>query len=79
MLSLIQDQLNGLSEGRMVSRYAATTAAPTTGTYGLGDIVWNSSPSEAGSAGNKYITLGWICTVAGTPGTWLPMRTLTGN
>lgn len=39
------------------------TAAPSGGTYAVGDIVWNVSPA-AGSA------LGWICTVAGSPGTW---------
>lgn len=39
------------------------TAAPTTGTWRLGDIVWNSDP-----ASSEYV--GWVCTVAGTPGTW---------
>lgn len=39
------------------------TAAPTTGVWKRGDKVWNSTPSAAG-----YI--GWICVVAGTPGTW---------
>lgn len=39
------------------------TAAPTTGTWRRGDIVYNSTPSSAG-----YI--GFVCTVAGTPGTW---------
>jgi len=38
-------------------------AAPTTGTYRVGDIVYNSTPASAG-----YV--GWVCTVAGTPGTW---------
>jgi hypothetical protein len=38
-------------------------AAPTTGTYRVGDIVYNSAPASAG-----YV--GWVCTVAGTPGTW---------
>lgn len=36
---------------------------PTTGTWKVGDTVWNSAPASAG-----YI--GWVCTVAGTPGTW---------
>jgi hypothetical protein len=38
-------------------------AAPTTGTWKRGDIVWNTEPSAGGTAG-------WICTTAGTPGTW---------
>ena len=40
------------------------TVAPTTGTYEVGDIVWNSAPSTG-----EFI--GWVCTVSGTPGTWL--------
>lgn len=39
------------------------TAAPTAGTWRVGDVVYNSAPA-GGNAG------GWICTVAGTPGTW---------
>ena len=57
-------------------------AAAPTGTrtfYSVGDEVRNSSPAEAGTAGSKYITYGWICTVEGRPGTWLPLRYLTGN
>lgn len=72
-------QLNLLTEGKIQAVTNATTAAPTTGTYQQGDKVWNSQPTEQGSASSKYVVTGWICTVAGTPGTWLPMRTLTGN
>lgn len=39
------------------------TTAPTTGTWSVGDITYNTAPASAG-----YV--GWICTVAGTPGTW---------
>ena len=39
------------------------TAAPATGTWAVGDLVWNSAPATAGN-------LGWVCTTAGTPGTW---------
>ena len=38
-------------------------AAPTTGTWVKGDIAYNANPASAG-----YI--GWVCTVAGTSGTW---------
>lgn len=55
------------------------TSAPASGTYVQGDFVLNETPSEAGSGGSKYVILGWTCTVAGTPGTWLQCRTLTGN
>jgi hypothetical protein len=36
---------------------------PGSGTYGLGDIVWNSNPRPGGN-------LGWVCTRAGSPGVW---------
>lgn len=39
------------------------TSAPTVGTWAVGDIVWNRTPS-AGSPS------GWRCTSAGAPGTW---------
>jgi hypothetical protein len=38
-------------------------AAPSSGTWATGDIVWNTSPTAGGYAG-------WICTSGGTPGTW---------
>lgn len=45
------------------------TAAPTTGTWKQGDIVWNSQPAAGG-------TPGWVCTTAGSPGTWKAMANL---
>ncbi len=44
-------------------RYNAYVAAPTTGAWAVGDVVWNSAPAAGGSEG-------WVCTTAGTPGTW---------
>ena len=70
--------INNLSKGSIYARYAAT-AAPTELTWARGDIVYNSEPSEAGAGGSKYVVTGWICTVGGTPGTWVAMRTLTGS
>lgn len=55
------------------------TAAPTTGSWAQGDFVRNTAPAEAGAVGSKYCVIGWVCVAAGTPGTWLPIRTLTGN
>lgn len=75
----IAAQVNGLSEGRLSASYGALTAAPTQGTWMVGDVVRNSAPSELGTATAKYVITGWICSVSGTPGTWLQMRTLTGN
>lgn len=72
-------QVNALSEGQAQATYNATTAAPTVGNYRQGDVVKNSAPTEQGTAGSKYVVLGWICTVSGSPGTFVPMRVLTGN
>jgi hypothetical protein len=44
------------------------SAAPVTGTWALGDTVYNTAPAATGPSG--YI--GWVCTVAGAPGTWNP-------
>ena len=79
VLREISVQVNATSEGKLSGAYNALTAAPTTGTYLQGDFIRNSAPSEAGTAGSKYVILGWLCTVSGTPGTWLQCRFLTGN
>lgn len=44
-------------------------AAPTTGTWEAGDIVLDQSPT----VGNPYQ---WVCTVSGTPGTWVASANL---
>jgi hypothetical protein len=54
-------------------------SAPTTGEHSAGERVINSEPVELGTNGNRYIVQGWACVEAGTPGTWLDNRVLTGN
>ena len=76
---LIDTQVNALSEGRLAGTYNASTAAPTTGTYAIGDFIRNSAPAELGGAGSMYVILGFVCTASGTPGTWKQCRVLTGN
>lgn len=71
-------QYNSMTAGHIAS-VLSSTSYPTTGTHQKGDIVRNSNPSELGTTGSKYVIDGWICTVAGTPGTWVQMRCLTGN
>jgi hypothetical protein len=39
------------------------SAAPTGGTWAIGDQVINTAPAAAGN-------IGWVCTTGGTPGTW---------
>ena len=70
--------VNGLAQGR-ISSVQAFTAAPTAGAWHVGDCVRNSAPEETGTAGSKYVVLGWVCVTSGEPGTWLPLRCLTGN
>ena len=45
------------------------TAAPTTGTWRVTDVVMNSAPTIGQPKG-------WVCTVAGTPGTWVSLGNL---
>lgn len=72
-------QVNALSEGRITAATNADTAAPTTGVWHAGDVVRNSAPAEAGTAGSKYVITGWLCVASGEPGTWVEQRCLTGN
>jgi hypothetical protein len=51
----------GLQVQGKVIQYGA--AAPTQGTWQPGDIVYNTAPAPGGS-------VGWVCTAAGSPGTW---------
>ena len=39
------------------------TVIPTAGTYEQGEVIYNDNPISGGN-------IGWVCTVAGTPGTW---------
>jgi hypothetical protein len=78
ILTALQNQVNSLSEGMLTGRYNAQTTAPTTGTFNVGDLVYNATPSELGTVGNKYILLAWMCTVT-DPLTFRELRCLTGN
>jgi hypothetical protein len=46
------------------------SAAPTTGTWKLGTVIYNSAPASAGF-------VGWVCTASGTPGTWATFGLIT--
>lgn len=65
--------LNGMGEYRTrhLSNNVLVDAAtlPTVGTWAQGDQIWRTSPVAGGSPG-------WICTTAGTPGTWKAMANL---
>jgi hypothetical protein len=70
--------VNMISEGRIGGTVNAQPTSPV-GSYAQGDFVKNSTPTELGTTPNKYVVLGWICTVAGDPATFVPVRALTGN
>lgn len=55
------------------------TAIPTSGTWALGDFIDNNSKTLQGTAPNRYILLGYSCTVAGSPGSWVECRAITGS
>jgi hypothetical protein len=58
------------------------SAAPVAGMalqWYAGDKIENTTASELGTAGSKYVIIGWVCTAQGDPGTWLEQRVLTGN
>ena len=59
-----QDGIVGLTS-LLVSGHSVQygTAAPITGTWAQGDIVYNSTPTAGGN-------IGWVCTTGGTSGTW---------
>ena len=48
------------------SRIFYGTAAPASGTWKVSDVLWNTATTAGG-------TPGWVCTTAGTPGTWKAM------
>jgi len=75
----IAQKVNAIGDGRLNGSDLVAAAVPTTGTYAQGDFIRNSAPVEAGTAGSKFVVIGWIATVGGTPGTLLPCRVLTGN
>ena len=56
----------GSTHDQAVLKYPA---APTALTWTHGDITWNEQPAVGSPKG-------WMCTVAGTPGTWVSMGNL---
>lgn len=53
---------NGLTMGSYHYQ-SVGTAAPTTGNWERGNIVWNEAPTAGGK-------IGWVCVAGGSPGTW---------
>lgn len=64
-VSGITESNNYLILGPSDNRMTFGAAAPTSGTWKRGDISFNT-----GAAAGTVTGAGWICTAAGTPGTW---------
>lgn len=79
VLRNISQKVNAIGDGRIGGSDFVASSIPTTGTFATGDFIRNSAPVEAGGAGSKYVVIGWVATVGGTPGTLLQCRVLTGN
>ena len=65
-----------------IPRVVFASAQPTTGSWIAGDFVENSTKSELGTAGSKYVLQGWDRMTTGPTNVatdWLQRRTLTGN
>lgn len=58
-----------ISQTEWTPKWALSTAAPTTGKWERGAIVYNQNPNAGGA-------LGWICVSAGEPGTWKKFGTI---
>lgn len=58
------------TDGYMDQFYIESSAAPVGGIWKVGDIVWNTAPVAGG-------TIGFVCTTAGTPGTWKAFGAIT--
>ena len=70
--------------GRRAGIQAVTfTALPTTSTWEIGDVAYNSLPAVTGSAGSQYVITSWSRLTNGTNNTlntdWAQNRTLTGT
>jgi len=59
-----------------VNKLLSTDDTTPVGNSQVGTFIWNELPEELGTAGSKYIILGWSYTITET---WIECRTLTGN
>lgn len=78
LIKLLNDLsgLTGALAEASLTDIAARTSPPTTGTYPAGYFVPSMDGTEYGTAGSKYMKLGWRMD---STGTFREVRTLTGN
>jgi hypothetical protein len=86
--SYTRDGTGKLEFGKLITTAAPSSGIPSTPAgsdpyfsqaWQVGDIIFNTAPSELGTTSSKYVVNSIVCTSSGSPGTWLQMRTLTGN
>jgi hypothetical protein len=63
---IFRSSLSGLTVRTEGNSWQYGTAAPTTGQWGVGMKRWDSTPVSG-------TPMGWTCSSAGSPGTWLSM------
>ena len=69
---VIADDSAATEVNSILGKISFGAAAPTVGKYAKGSIVFNSAPASGGIPG-------WVCTTAGTPGTWRAMGVLASS
>jgi hypothetical protein len=57
------------SDTTMGRALPSATSPPSTGGFRIGDVVFHSAPAPSGN-------IGWVCTTAGSPGTWKAFGTI---
>ena len=62
--------LTKIGANSVLKREEYGTAAPTSGKYNVGDVVWDTAAAAGGFAG-------FICVTAGSPGTWKTFAAIT--
>lgn len=67
--NIMSDYLNVTNTSTGGNVEVKRSSAPTVKTWAVGDRVRNTAPSAGGN-------IGWVCTTAGTPGTWKTFGTI---
>lgn len=68
MIKIVEGVVSSIDKLPIIKEWYGS-AIPTLGTWQVGDKVYNTSPVAGGS-------IGWVCTVAGSPGTWKSFGTI---
>jgi hypothetical protein len=82
-LRRLSRKVDEMAYGRIAEMDSAAPTPPVAGTWARGDFVRNSQPTQLGTAGSRYIVLGWSRLTNGSANAlntdWFEVRALTGN